>query len=95
MTPFIYKHPELFCLGIMKNEEDLSILRWTVDEPEDLEFVRAVYRYFGSSSFGMIEILDLLREHPELTGMNAGIVRNEGYNKSLCEDALMSEKREK
>jgi spore coat polysaccharide biosynthesis protein SpsF len=79
VTPYIWRQPTLFRLFNVEHAEDLSSLRWTVDEPQDLEFVRAVYSYFGSSSFGMIEILDLLRERPELSRINAGIKRNEGY----------------
>jgi spore coat polysaccharide biosynthesis protein SpsF len=37
----------------------------------------------------MAEILALLREHPELNGINAGFQRNEGYLKSLREDTII------
>ena len=87
VTAYILKHPELFHLGSVKHEEDYSGLRWTVDTSRDLEFVRAVYGYFGVCPFGMHEILDLLRKHPELRELNADIERNEGYLKSLKEDA--------
>ena len=63
--------------------EDLSDLRWTVDEPADLEFARAVYAYFEERTFGMLEVLALLREQPALGAINAGIERNEGYEPSL------------
>jgi len=91
VTPYIYKHPEMFRLGNVRNGHDLSALRWTVDEPRDLAFVRAVYSHFGTSSFGMQEVLDLLRERPELSCMNAGIERNEGYQKSLQEDQVIKD----
>lgn len=94
VTPYIWKHPELFRLGNVKQDEDLSDLRWTVDEPRDLEFVRAVYRWLGPrSDFGMQEVLALLREHPELGRINAGIERNEGYRWSLERDAIQEQER--
>lgn len=40
VTPYIYNHPELFKLGNVKSDKDLSHLRWTVDTLEDLEHVR-------------------------------------------------------
>jgi len=86
VSPFMQKHPELFRLGEVLNDEDLSHLRWCVDEPCDLEFVRQVYRSFGSRHFGMEELLDLLAQQPELAAINAGIRCNEGYLKSLAED---------
>ena len=62
--------------------------RWTVDETEDLEFIRAVYRAFrGRESFGMKDVLQLLEKTPALETMNSTIVSNRGYYKSLFEDA--------
>jgi len=89
-TAYIFKHPELFRLRNVRHDVDLSDLRWTVDEPDDLEFVRRVYQHLGPEpSFGMQEILNLLRQHPELKQINAGIERNEGYQKSLREDQIV------
>src|SRR5208282_162032 len=73
-------------------ENDSSYLyqhyRWTVDEPSDLEFIRAVYRAFrGQESFGMRDVLQLIEKTPGLEKMNSEIVSNRGYYKSLFEDA--------
>jgi spore coat polysaccharide biosynthesis protein SpsF (cytidylyltransferase family) len=90
VTSYICEQPTLFRLGNVEHDPDLSALRWTVDEPQDLEFVRRVYGYLGPVHFfGMAEILALLREHPELNGINAGFQRNEGYLKSLREDTII------
>jgi spore coat polysaccharide biosynthesis protein SpsF len=43
VTPFIYRRPERFRLGYVSDAPSLAHLRWTVDTPEDLEFVRYVY----------------------------------------------------
>lgn len=87
VTPYIWTHPELFRLGNVRHSEDLSHLRWTVDEPEDLMFVRALYHSLGALPSGMAETIQLLKEHPELAGINQGFETNEGYEKSLREDA--------
>jgi len=86
VTPYIRNHPELFRLRNVAQDEDLSGMRWTVDEPRDLELVRAVYRALGAREFEMREVVALLRDRPELLDVNAGIERNEGYRKSLLED---------
>jgi spore coat polysaccharide biosynthesis protein SpsF len=86
VTPYIFKHPELFRLGSVKQEEDLSSWRWTVDTPRDLEFVRAIHKFIKDEEFGMDEIVKLLKEHPELSELNSGQQRNEGYQKSLRAD---------
>ncbi len=88
VTPYIWKHPEAFRLGSVQNTEDLSLLRWTVDEPADLEFVRRVYARLGAeATFGMPEVLALLQAQPHLGDLNAHFQRNEGYQKSTRTDA--------
>lgn len=92
VTPYIAEQPDLFRLGNVSYPQDLSGLRWTVDRPEDLEFVRRVHDYLGPApSFGMMAILALLREHPELMEINSGIQRNKAYQKPLREDASATE----
>lgn len=86
VTTYILNHPELFRLGSVKQAEDLSFLRWTVDTPRDLEFVRAIHNFIKDEEFGMEKIVKLLKEHPELSELNAGQQRNEAYQKQLQED---------
>jgi glutamate-1-semialdehyde aminotransferase/spore coat polysaccharide biosynthesis protein SpsF (cytidylyltransferase family)/predicted dehydrogenase len=62
--------------------------RWTVDEVEDLEFIRAVYRALRDrESFGMKDVLELIEKTPGLDKMNSEILSNRGYYKSLFEEA--------
>jgi glutamate-1-semialdehyde 2,1-aminomutase/spore coat polysaccharide biosynthesis protein SpsF len=62
--------------------------RWTVDEAEDLEFIRAVYKAFRErETFGMKDVLELIEKNPGLEKMNSEIVSNRGYYKSLYEEA--------
>jgi len=71
VTPYIYEHPERFRLYSVRNAEDLSSHRWTVDTKEDLEFVREVYSRLGSGGrFGWRDVLDLIRHEPELESIN-------------------------
>lgn len=74
VTIFMYEHPEIFKLGNVQNEADLSGYRWTVDEDSDLEFVRAVYAHFqGRTDFLMPEICAFLKEHPEIAAINSHV----------------------
>ena len=88
VTPYIYKHPELFHVEHVKGGRDLSSLRWTVDEPSDLAFVTAVYSelYFDNPAFDTDAVLSLLQRRPELAALNGQFLRNEGYSKSLAND---------
>lgn len=89
VTPYMYNHRELFRVGSYCGEQDLSHMRWTVDEPEDLEFVRRVYGelYPANPSFRMREVLALVGREPELSSINSRFHRNEGYKRSLAKDA--------
>ena len=70
VTPYLYRHPEIFRLHGVHNDADLSDLRWTVDTPEDLAFARRVYDHFGHDRFSWQEVLQALRQHPEWTQIN-------------------------
>jgi len=85
VTPFIRAHPERFKIACYKYHTDLSHLRWVVDEPEDLEFVRWVYEalYPIKPEFGTEDILALLERRPELLKLNEGFRRNEGAKKLI------------
>ena len=91
VTPYIRKNPQIFKLGNIESEVDLKDMRWTVDEKEDLQFVREIFKklYSKGNVFLMEEILDLLKEHPELMKINNQFERNEGYLKSLREDRII------
>jgi len=73
VTPYIRRHPELFQTYGILNDEDLSAMRWTVDTPEDLAFVRRIYGYFGHDRFSWREVLALLEANPGWLSINRGI----------------------
>jgi spore coat polysaccharide biosynthesis protein SpsF len=43
VTPFIYRRPDRFRIESLSRAPSLAHLRWTVDFPQDLAFVRGVY----------------------------------------------------
>ena len=86
--PFLGKHPELFKLGGLHLFEGLSHHRWTVDEPRDYALLQAIYDRLDRPDrvFLTNDILALMDREPGLMEINSGIIRNEGYAKSLNED---------
>jgi glutamate-1-semialdehyde 2,1-aminomutase/spore coat polysaccharide biosynthesis protein SpsF len=89
VTPYLKS--ERFRIANIANEVALSgvNVRWTVDEQEDLDFVRAIYAVFrGRNDFLMEDILQLLHERPELGNLNSQILSNRGYYKSLYAEAV-------
>jgi spore coat polysaccharide biosynthesis protein SpsF len=84
VVPFIVRQPQRFAAANWNYTEDLSKLRWTVDEPEDFAFVTKVYEhlYPAKADFGMGDVLALLRRHPELAEMNNRFERNQGSRRN-------------
>ncbi len=91
VTPFIRKNDGLFKLTNLRAPRDLSAKRWTIDNAEDYEFLQKVFGalYGHNPFFGMEEVLQLLEHHPEWEHINAHLIRNEGYQKSLKEDTMI------
>jgi spore coat polysaccharide biosynthesis protein SpsF len=72
VTPYFYQHPELFRLHSFEGREDWSAHRWTLDTPEDWQFVEAVYAALGAA-FTTADVLKLLKAQPELARLNAHV----------------------
>ena len=68
VTLGVYRRHDQFRIENVANAVDFSRLRWTVDTPDDLEFVRCIYGelYPENPGFDMNDILELLSEQPEL-----------------------------
>ncbi|WP_067072652.1 cytidylyltransferase domain-containing protein [Methanoculleus horonobensis] len=73
VTPYIYQNPEIFRLHQAANEVDLSHHRWTLDTPEDLALIRAVYSHFGNDRFTWMDAIEYLDQHPEIMEINSDI----------------------
>ncbi|PSC03719.1 spore coat protein [Alsobacter soli] len=89
VTLAIHRRPSRFKVTHVRQQRDLSSLRWTVDEPRDLVFVRAVYdRLFAANpAFNTEDVLALLAREPQLASMNGDITRNEGLLRSLAAES--------
>jgi spore coat polysaccharide biosynthesis protein SpsF len=61
-------------VALLHHTTDFGDYRWTVDTPEDLEFMRQVYsRFAGRDDFTWQEVLDLVHNEPQLMEINAGV----------------------
>lgn len=89
VTPYIYNNPDRFSIGSVVSPIDYSRIRLTVDEPVDYELVVDIYTklYPSNPAFNLANVIQLLAENPQLEQRNSTIQRNEGYRKSLLEDA--------
>lgn len=84
VTPYVWKNTDSFNALNFKYERDLKDWRWTVDRPEDLEFMRQVFQAFRDRPLVPFQdVIDWLDANPRIRLINSGIHRNEGYLKSI------------
>jgi len=78
VTPYL-REGDRFRQGSMLNAEDLSALRWTVDEPSDFQVIEKVFQHFlPRTDFSWQQVLELQRCQPEIFQNNQHLIRNEG-----------------
>ena len=76
VTPLFYERPDLFKSVAIRAEKDLSHYRWTLDTPQDLTLIRAIYENFGNlNNFSWHDIVELMEREPELARMNSAVVQ--------------------
>lgn len=85
VTPLLRENPSRFAVMPLLRQPSLAHLRWTVDEPQDLEFARAIMQRLGVDCT-TDDILALLQREPQLSEINACHQRNAGYQSSLQRD---------
>ena len=78
VTPYI-RESGLFTTINIASAADLSHLRWTVDEEQDLEVVRFVTEHFAPNRlFSWKDVLRLYETHSDELNRNSNIARNAG-----------------
>ena len=80
VTLGVYRRTDEFTIENFSDPSgaDHSDLRWTVDNPEDFSFVKAVYGalYTTNPAFDYADVLALLDAHPELKRTSVDSARN-------------------
>ncbi len=74
-TPYFWENPGIFHIGNVAWETGLDYSmshRWTIDYPEDYQFIKAVYEnlYPLNPNFTLQEIIDLTREREDIFSIN-------------------------
>ena len=78
VTPYLRK-PDKFNIDTKQNNEDLSALRWTVDEFSDFKVIEKIFQHFHPRiDFSWLDVLHLQQQQPEIFNLNQNIIRNEG-----------------
>jgi spore coat polysaccharide biosynthesis protein SpsF (cytidylyltransferase family) len=73
VMPFIYDPNQRFRIGhLMRSDEDLSFMRWTVDFEADYALIKAIYEalYPGNPAFTSRDVMALLGSDTDLQRLN-------------------------
>ncbi|MDZ8221576.1 MULTISPECIES: glycosyltransferase family protein [unclassified Nostoc] len=75
VTPFIYMHPERYRFAQVVSSENQSSHRWTVDTEDDFELIKRIIEalYPQIPKFSLGDCLDLLRQYPDWSLINAHV----------------------
>ena len=89
-TPYFWENPDRFRLANVgwATGQDFSMShRWTIDYPEDYEFIKAVYEALHPSkpAFGLDDILSLLEKRPDIAQLNDHLAGVNWYRNHLDE----------
>lgn len=78
VTPYL-RESKQFTRASTQHHEDLSALRWTVDEAADFAVIEAVFQHFHPrTDFSWQEVLTLQKQQPNIFDKNQHLIRNEG-----------------
>jgi spore coat polysaccharide biosynthesis protein SpsF len=94
---YMVENRHLFRCENVEHDENLAHHRWTVDNEEDFALIRRIIEalYPIKPQFLMADILAFLSAHPELLDVNRHIQRNEGFIRSLENQGLSQDEKEK
>lgn len=81
VTPFIYRHQDLFRCFNVARKPDLSRIRLTLDTPDDYLFFEKIFEALDATGqmIRLPHILELLQDRPDLAAINAAIERSDAY----------------
>ncbi len=79
VTLLMYRRPKQFQLANFRSSVDYSHHRWTVDTPEDFEFINLILQelYPVNNRFTWLDVLNLLDQNPEWKEINAAVKQKE------------------
>lgn len=69
-----------FSIAQLNHAPDHGALRWTVDTPEDLALMRAIFTFFGRDDFSWLDVLALQRSRPEMFTVNSGVEHKTAFD---------------
>jgi spore coat polysaccharide biosynthesis protein SpsF (cytidylyltransferase family) len=72
VSPYLRAHSEVKKVNLAAPDDGMRDYRWTLDYPEDMEFLKALFAKLPVESKmpGVAEIIELLERHPAISAIN-------------------------
>lgn len=93
VTPYIKKSGHYKAMSLPYEEEDLSYIHLSLDYKEDAIAIGLLLERFKGMDFSYEDVVKLIKSEPDMLDSVKHIVPNEGYKKSLAEDAFFLNKK--
>lgn len=86
VTTVFERDPSAYHTINVSSDSDLSTQRWTLDNHEDLMFLRALFEKArnGNLETDYLTILRILRENPQIASLQSNTTRNYGHDTKLA-----------
>lgn len=82
VTQYVYHNSDKFKIANVASDRQLSSYRWTIDNQEDYEMVKAIYAKRKEGNTGILlmdEILEILEKNPSIPIINSQVKRSAMY----------------
>ncbi len=82
VTQYVYHNSNKYKIANVVSERQLSSYRWTIDNQEDYEMVKAIYAKRKKENQGILlmdEILEILEKNPDISVINSQVKRSAMY----------------
>ena len=89
--PYVQFNPNKFRISNFTNQQHLSHIRCSLDNPEDLDFLENLYKRLDLTKefFVINDIVEIINQEPELVSINNHIQFDEGTQLSYKKDKEM------
>ncbi|RUS43050.1 cytidylyltransferase domain-containing protein [Cohnella sp. AR92] len=82
VTPYIYEANSPDFLLCLKNEENLSHHRWTLDTEEDMKFMIELFKRMdtGTEDYSWKSVVPIINRHPDISSINNRVQQKKLHN---------------
>jgi len=86
VTLYFYNNPKKFKFFNLKNFEDFSKIKLSIDRDLDYKFVKKIIEQINSKPIFISDVLEILQKNPQFLEINNNYILDEGLKRSIEND---------